>query len=602
MLIAALNDFYDILASNGKLLPQGYSGVKIHYLIELTEDGEIGAITNCQSEETRIVGKKEKVVMVPREMLLPLRTQKTGIDGNYIEHRPLYIFGLNYENDELTPEDKTDKAKKSHDIFVKANLEFIDGIDTEIVNAYRMFLESFIPENETMNPYILEIGKNYKTSNFAFCLSGRPDVLLHEELELKQRWNQIIQLKEEEQKEELVQCAISGEKASIARIHNKIKGFNAMGSALIGYNDDAFCSYGNEQAYNSNISQNAMERYTESLNYLLANKAHKTMLDGTTIIYFAMDKDQTCTDMFNLCMFEESGMDAESTQNLLDSIMKEAIGMGVSEERINVLDKIDTDTTFYMFGLRPNSSRLALKFIYREKFADILHNMAMHQNDLRLSEESRTIPLWKIMNELKPTTNRKVENDPALMEKMLYAIVHDYNYPNALLYGMVRRIKTDPDTDMFKKINSTRVAIIKACINRQQRLGSKREEIKMALDNENANEAYLCGRLFAVLEKLQQDASGGKLNRTIKDSYFASACSTPAIVFPKLLRLAQNHIPKATYGKHMNYEMGQIMNLLEGEFPVTLNLVDQGKFIVGYYQQYYKKYNDKDQTQEEGGE
>ena len=35
----------------------------------------------------------------------------------------------------------------------------------------------------------------------------------------------------------------------------------------------------------------------------------------------------------------------------------------------------------------------------------------------------------------------------------------------------------------------------------------------MALDLENKTPAYLCGRLFAVLEKLQQDASGGNLNR-----------------------------------------------------------------------------------------
>ena len=108
----------------------------------------------------------------------------------------------------------------------------------------------------------------------------------------------------------------------------------------------------------------------------------------------------------------------------------------------------------------------------------------------------------------------------------------------------------------------------------------------MALDKENINQAYLCGRLFAVLEKIQQNASGGNLNRTIKDSYFASACAKPAAVFPKLLKLAQYHLNKDEYAKKNNILTGEIMDKLCGEFPQTLPLNEQGKFIIGYYQQY----------------
>ena len=39
MLIQALCDYYDILSAEGKVLPEGYSKVKIHYLISLTEEG-----------------------------------------------------------------------------------------------------------------------------------------------------------------------------------------------------------------------------------------------------------------------------------------------------------------------------------------------------------------------------------------------------------------------------------------------------------------------------------------------------------------------------------------------------------------------------------
>lgn len=76
---------------------------------------------------------------------MPQRTEKPGIDSNIIEHRPLYLFGLNYikgtgeEEDAFSPKDATDKAKKSHDAFVKTNLEFLEDIDSPVVNCLSGF-------------------------------------------------------------------------------------------------------------------------------------------------------------------------------------------------------------------------------------------------------------------------------------------------------------------------------------------------------------------------------------------------------------------------------------------------------------------------------
>ena len=177
------------------------------------------------------------------------------------------------------------------------------------------------------------------------------------------------------------------------------------------------------------------------------------------------------------------------------------------------------------------------------------------------------------------------------MTKLLEAVIHGTDYPAYLLSTLVRRVKTDSNDEknQFIKMNDTRIGMIKACINRKARLSGQKEDIKMALDLGNKNPAYLCGRLFATLEKLQQDASNNSLNRTIKDAYFSSAASRPAKIFPKLIKLAQNHIPKAEYGVYWNRTIGEIMNLLDNELPKTLSLTEQGKFIIGYYQQYYDK-------------
>ncbi len=139
-------------------------------------------------------------------------------------------------------------------------------------------------------------------------------------------------------------------------------------------------------------------------------------------------------------------------------------------------------------------------------------------------------------------------------------------------------------------------ALSRLALNRKDRYSKNKEEIKMALDIENNNQAYLCGRLFAVLEKVQSDALPG-LNRTIKDSYFASACANPSTVFPKLIKLSQYHIEKLEYKVKYKIVTGEIMDKLNGKFPKTLPLSEQGKFIIGYYQQtqdFYKKKEDKE--------
>ena len=121
----------------------------------------------------------------------------------------------------------------------------------------------------------------------------------------------------------------------------------------------------------------------------------------------------------------------------------------------------------------------------------------------------------------------------------------------------------------------------------------------MALDYNNTNQAYLCGRLFACLEKIQQDAAGAKLNRTIGDAYFSSAMTKPAAVFPNLLSLSKHHLAKIRK-THENWATVdskwqlEIIGKLVAEFPKTLNIYDQGRFVIGYYQQREEFYKKKD--------
>ena len=121
----------------------------------------------------------------------------------------------------------------------------------------------------------------------------------------------------------------------------------------------------------------------------------------------------------------------------------------------------------------------------------------------------------------------------------------------------------------------------------------------MALNKEATNPAYLLGRLFAVLEKVQAEAIGS-VNASIKDRYFTSACATPRSVFPILLRLSQHHIAKAEYGYASDHRIQDILNLLDVEsnpIPARLTLDEQGVFILGYYHQRADFYTAKDKKE-----
>ena len=380
-------------------------------------------------------------------------------------------------------------------------------------------------------------------------------------------------------------CGILGEKASVARLHDKIKfpGGQASGCPLVCMKESAYESYGKTQSFNSNVSEKAMKKYTSTFNKLLSDRRHYTVIGDMVLVYFAMKNDDSAEcSIFSAFL---GNIDAQKAEDNISSIVqKMKSGFTTDDESIQKL-VTDDKVTFYIAGLTPNSSRICQKFIYRGSFGEMLNNLIKHQKDLSINENnSRSVYFSSIAKELKSPKSTDEKIPPPLMANIMLAALNNTKYPDSMLSTIIRRIKTDNDEEKkpFIKLNDTRAGIIKACLNRKY----KKEEITMAWNEENKNPAYLCGGLFAVYEKIQQEASGGNLNRTIKDAYFASACSRPSSVFPKLAKLAQNHMRKLGDGAeiYFNKMIGNITNSLDGEFPSTLSLDDQGRFIVGYYQ------------------
>lgn len=116
------------------------------------------------------------------------------------------------------------------------------------------------------------------------------------------------------------------------------------------------------------------------------------------------------------------------------------------------------------------------------------------------------------------------------------------------------------------------------------------------LDKENTNQGYLCGRLFAVLDKIQEDANN---IHSLRERYMNAASTTPAAVFATILNLSSHHSEKLpnegsrVYFEKLKQEI--ICKLPADGFPAHLDLQDQGRFFVGYYHQRQDFFTKKDE-------
>ncbi len=601
MLIKALCDYSAAANLCGDI--EAYYKQAIDFEILLALDGTVTAIQDLRKP---IEGTKRYITP---ELLLPeQRGNITVIYSYLIEHRREYIFGLEREKGKNSFKTIPGKAgkKSKHDTFCERNLPFFEEIDSDICKAYCNFIRTWNPDLQTENEILLQMGANFDNARFCFGLDGSPEIMLHEDPRVKENYQALL-LEEQKEKQATQQtgfCSILGERLPICEMHDKLKGIGSQ-AKLVSFGKDqtdrnAFYSYGKSLGYNCNISEKAMKQYTAALNFLLADNGHHKNFGDMVVVYFAMKQNDAAEcDAFSL-LFGDFASDQKET---VDQETEKDLNQVYNYAKTGVLKDLsgmDPDSIFYVAGLTANSSRICTKFVVRNRFGVILEHVAAHQKDIRILEKQKPVSMYWIQKQLVSPKSKDAKVPPPLIAGLFASILNGTRYPDALLATVIARVKTDTDETQQKKVNHIRAGLIKGCLNRK----AKKEEITMSLNLDNTNQAYLCGRLFAVLEKIQRDASEEELNRTIKDSYFSSACSKPATVFPKLIQLSQHHLKKIKAKEKAKYAVfyqnlcGDIIDQLEDVFPNTFSLDEQGKFIIGYYQQNKALYAKKEKQQE----
>jgi len=178
------------------------------------------------------------------------------------------------------------------------------------------------------------------------------------------------------------------------------------------------------------------------------------------------------------------------------------------------------------------------------------------------------------------------DDPPNDLANRLYACAIDAGkpLPPELLAMLLRRFRAH-DKAGFSR---SRMALRKAVLNRTFLRPQNHKELSMSLDPSYPEPAYHLGRLFAVLEKIQAEATNPQ--HTIVDGYLGAAFAAPATVFPRLLKLSHHHLAKIggdRPGRKVNLArlIDAIYAHIPPELPSHLPLLKQGLFMAGYHHQ-----------------
>ena len=580
MILKALADYYERMLNDPEydVAPPGFERKAIPFLIVLDKKGNFINVRDTRTGE----GKKKTA----REFIVPQGEKKTsGVKANLLWDNPQYLFGVPKTNTEKdlsrAVESLTQFTKRIEDTFFK------DEEDCGIEAVKRFLYEKDFTQifNHEYWPEIIESKANctFILEDDRYLVAQRPEVMAR-----------IFEAQKENKKNGQT-CAVSGATEPPADLHPSIKGVwgaQSSGANIVSFNLDAFRSFGKKQGLNAPIGQKTVFAYTTALNVLLAKGSKQRIQVGdASTVFWAKEAHQFEEDFSAFLGEPPKGEDPDygTIRSMLSAV------------RTGVLPPEDS-TPFFVLGLAPNASRIAVRFWYEGSVRDLKEKIAQHFEDIEITRAPNDREYLSLFQLLVTTaTEGKADNIlPNLGGEIARAVFTGGGYPRTLLTGAIRRCKAE------QRVTRARAAAIKGFLVRKSRLEEKIiKEVGEMLDTTNENIGYVLGRLFAVLERIQEQAAYTRLNKTIRDTYFSAATSSPLVIFKRLQELAVHHLAKIrNSGKStvwLDKLMGEVMGRISADgIPATLSLEDQGRFAIGYYHQRQDFFNSyKEETKGE---
>ena len=568
MILHALTQYYQRKAkSDGGVAPEGFENKEIPFIIVIDKQGKF-----IQLEDTRELKNKKKVA---RTFLVPKGLGRSGSKSYEVSNLlwDHYGYVLAYAG-----EKGQEQADKQHASFTANVNELKQALpDDAGVAAVAAFLASAEEKSKVMQAANWAECAKVKGCNLSFRLVDEAVDLVCQSKAVQAYVSQANQAQSDNIPKGI--CLVTGKLAPIARLHNPVKGVNAKPAPFTSVNLSAFESYGKEQGFIFPVGEQVMFEYTTALNTLLAGENRFRIGDVTAICWSAKP---TPLEEYLASLISGGGKDNPDAHiDAVKSLYKSLYNGKYTEP--------DGKEKFYLLGLSPNSARIVVRFWHETTVAALSESIAAWYDDLQMvrgenSPYPEYMPLPRLLGNL--VLDGKMENLPSdLIAQVTDAALNNRVLPVSLLQAALRRNKAE------QKITYGRASLLKAYINRAIRAGRLKnmKELTMSLDRNRQDIGYVLGRLFAVLEKTQDEANPG-LNATIADRYFGSASSTPIAVFGTLIRLSKHHLSKLNTEKYRGKRIfleklfQEIIGKIDN-FPNHLDINHQVLFGIGYYHQ-----------------
>lgn len=575
MILQALVAYYEDLARSGKVARQGWVENSISYALELDDSGAITRVIPLETVD-------EKGKTKPRKMRLPAKVnRRSNVLANFLWDNGTYILGHAKDADKDAGAGKRFAAAK------ELHCSLLSGSQDPFAQAICRFFENYDPALGSTDPVLAGEWEDLISGcNLTFAYGNQYP---GDNEALARAWESHYGQDAEGEK---LRCLITGEPAVPEKTHPAIKrlyGAQSSGAALVSFNAPAFCSYGREQNENAPVGQYGAFAYTAALNYLLSDRRHYRRIGGDTYVFWAEGGEEQYEDAFGAFL---DGGSERITDADLASVMDALAG-----KKLCSWDNLplNPENRFYVLGLAPNAARISVRFFLQDTFGVFAQRLKAHYDRLEIIRPSfdtrAQLPLWLLLQETVNRQSRDKTPSPQMAADTLRAILTGGLYPATLFQQTMLRIRAEHD------ITRGKAAIIKAYLLRNDTQQNRMEALTVKLNDDCNYLPYVLGRLFSVLEDIQQQANPG-INTTIKDRYFSSASATPAVVFPVLLNLAEKHLRKLGKKAYKPERLQDLTGRIRESYPAHLTLSDQGIFQLGYYHETQKRYSGSKAGQE----
>lgn len=598
MILTALHDLYERLSEpdeHGKAAvpPYGYAVQRVGLCLMLEADGTLVQVRHVKGPDDDKGKTRGKTLFVPEP---PKRS--VNVAPGFLFDKTAYVLGR-----EANQRDRTAEA---HGAFKALHEEVLADTNDEGLLAVLRFLWAWSPDDWDARD---DLSEDDLSQNVVFRLASEQG-FVHDRPAARAARAAML----EAAAGDVATCLVTGEARPAARLHPAIKGVagaQSSGASLASFNLDAFKSYGREQGDNAPVGECVAAGYAAALNHLLSVEAGRRYRVGDASMVFWADTSEAEAAAAALVAgdYEDDDPVTAGSEEKRAASVADAIAQGRPLEV--AAPDVEPDTKLYVLGLSPNAARLSVRFWETPSFGALAERFRQHADDLALAyaregASPRPPAVWQLGQETgayvadgqgRMKVNAKSVS-PRMAGDLMRALLRGDRYPRTLLTSVVMRLRTD------RQLTRRRMQIIKACLVRDARFRNVPEERRMpvALDEDYDGEGatgYRLGRLFAEIETMQRLALGDGINATVRDKFYGAASTTPARIFPALIKNAQNHFAKAKksidkkgrkltgLAIHTDKRIGAITASLPPVLPSKLGIQDQGAFAVGYYHQSY---------------